>query len=152
MPHLVSRGVLLVLAAFLAATAISGALFVVPGLPMGWIEGGPFADYTLPAVALGIVGALAIVTFVALLIRPEVAGAAAVTTGIAMVAFELVEIGVVGFTLIEDGIGEPVAWLQVVFIAIGLITAGMGAALWSATADDRRRLERTSTHAAPRSL
>lgn len=152
MPHLVSRGVLFVLAAFLAVTAISGALFVVPGLPMDWIEGGPFADYTMPAVALGFVGALAIVTVVALVIRPEVAGAAAVTTGIAMVAFELVEIGVVGFTLIEDGIGEPVAWLQVAFIAIGLITAGMGGALWAATADDRRRRDRTSTHAAPRSL
>lgn len=147
MPHLVSRGVLVVLAAFLAVTTIAGALFVVPGLPPEWLEGGPFADYTLPAVALGFVGVLAIVTLLALILRPDVAGAAAVTTGAAMVAFELVEIAVVGFSLVEYGVGEPVAWLQVVYIAAGLIIAGMGGALWASTSDDRERRARTSRHA-----
>lgn len=144
MPHLVSRGVLFVLAAFMAVTAIAGALFVVPGLPLEWIDGGPFADYTLPAVALGFVGSLALVTVIVLVVRPEVAGVAAVATGAAMVAFELVEIAVVGLSLVEHGPGEPVAWLQVVYIAIGLMTIGMGGALWVSTADDRRRRDRTS--------
>ena len=152
MPHLASRGVLFVLAAFIAVTAIAGALFVVPGLPPEWIDGGPFADYTVPAVTLGFVGVLAVMTMLALVIRPDIAGAAAVTAGAAMVAFELVEIGVVGFSLLEYGVGEPVAWLQVVYVAIGLITTGMGGALWVATADDRRRRDRTSAHAAPHSI
>lgn len=144
MSHLVSRGVLLVLAAFIAVTAIAGALFVVPALPSEWIDGGPFADYTLPAIALGFVGLLAAVAIVALVIRPDIAGAVAVTTGAALVAFELVEIAVVGLSILEYGVGEPVAWLQVVYLAIGLMTVGAGGALWAATADDRQRRQRTS--------
>ncbi|MEX1172476.1 MAG: hypothetical protein WEG56_07675 [Chloroflexota bacterium] len=143
MRHLASRGLLFVLAAFLAVTAIAGAVFVVPGLPLGWLEGGPFPDYTIPAFALGLVGVLAVLTLLALIVRPEVAGIIAVVAGFAMVAFEIVEIAVVGFALAEYGAAEPVAWLQVVYIAIGLATMGIGAALWSVTAEDRRRRSRT---------
>ena len=50
----------------------------------------------------------------------------AVVTGVAMVAFEIVEISVVGFSLVDYGIDEPVAWLQVVYIVVGSLTAGAG--------------------------
>jgi hypothetical protein len=145
MRHLASRGVLLVLTTFLAVTAIAGAIFVVPGLPMEWIEGSVFTDYTIPAIALGVVGALAIVALILTLMRPAWAGPAAVVAGLAMIVFELVEIAVVGFSLAEYGIGEPVAWLQVVYIVIGVLTALGGLGLWLATADDRARLARTGT-------
>lgn len=130
MRHLASRGVLLVLTAFLAVTAIAGAILVVPGLPMEWIEGSIFADYTIPAIALGVVGALAVVALILTIMRPAWAGPSAVAAGVAMIVFELVEIAAVGFSLAEYGIGEPVAWLQVVYIVIGALTALVGAALW----------------------
>ncbi len=144
MRHYASRGLLGVLSAFIAVTAICGALLVVPTLPSDWIAGSVFADYTVPALALGIVGGLAVATFVLLAVRPEFAGAPAVVTGMAMVAFEVVEIWVVGLSLLEYGIDEPVAWLQVVYLAIGALTAGAGVALWRATSDDRERRARTS--------
>ena len=72
---------------------------------------------------------------------------AAMVTGVSMVAFELVEIWVVGFSLVDYGIDEPVAWLQVVYLIVGTLTAGAGFALWRATAGDRERLARTSTAA-----
>jgi hypothetical protein len=136
MRHLASRGVLLVLTAFLAVTAIAGAIVVVPGLPMEWIEGSIFTDYTIPAIALGVVGALAVVALVLTIMHPAWAGPAAVVAGLAMIAFELVEIAVVGFSLAEYGVGEPVAWLQVVYIVIGAMTAIVGAALWRSEMDE----------------
>jgi hypothetical protein len=130
MRHLASRGVLLVLLGFLALTALAGAFLVVPGLPMEWIEGSVFSDYTIPAIALGAVGVLSLTALVLTLVRPALGGPAAIVAGAAMIGFELVEIAVVGFSLAEYGISEPVAWLQVVYIVIGALTAIVGAALW----------------------
>jgi hypothetical protein len=143
MHHYASRGLLAVLSGFIAVTAIAGAIFVVPTLPPEWIEGSVLDSYTIPALALGVVGGLALLTLIALVVRPAVAGLVAVVAGMAMVAFELVEIGIVGFSLIDYGIDEPVAWLQVVYLVVGTLTAGAGYALWRATADDRERLSRT---------
>ena len=39
MRHYASRGLLAVLSAFIAVTAIAGAIFVVPTLPLEWLEG-----------------------------------------------------------------------------------------------------------------
>ena len=145
MRHYASRGLLGVLTAFIAVTAVAGAILVVPTLPLEWLEGSVLDAYTIPALALGFVGGLAIVTLIALIVRPEVAGAPAVMTGMAMVTFEIVEISVVGLSLVEHGLDEPVAWLQIVYIVIGALTAGGGLGLWLATADDRARLARTGT-------
>jgi len=144
MRHYASRGPLAVLSAFIAVTTIAGAIFVVPTLPSEWLEGSVLQDYTIPALALAAVGGLAAVTLVALLVRPAVAGLLAVVTGVAMVTFELVEIAVVGFSLVDYGVDEPVAWLQVVYLVVGALTAGAGLALWRTTAEDRERLARTS--------
>ena len=149
MRHLASRGVLAVLAGFIALTAIVGALFVVPGLPPEWLEGSPLGDYALPAVALGFVGLLALATVAAVVLRPDVAGVIGVVAGLAMIGFELVEIWVVGFSLVDYGPTEPVAWLQVVYLAVGALTAGAGYALWRATAEDRVRRARTRPAAHP---
>jgi hypothetical protein len=145
MRHYASRGLLGVLSAFIAITAVAGALFVVPTLPLEWLEGSVLRDYTIPALALAVVGGLAIVSLIALVVRPDVAGVAAVVTGLAMVTFEVVEISVVGLSIVEYGLGEPVAWLQIVYIVIGVLTAVAGVGLWLATADDRERLARTGT-------
>jgi hypothetical protein len=148
MRHLASRGVLAVLTAFLALTTILGATLVVPTLPREWLEGSVFGDYTIPALALAFVGGLSLVAFGAAVRRPEVAGGVAVAAGLSMVAFEAVEIWVVGFSLVEYGADEPFAWLQIVYIAAGLLTAAVGLWLWQGTADDRARLTRTTAHAA----
>jgi len=145
MRHYASRGLLAVLSAFIAVTTILGAIFVVPDLPREWIAGSVFGDYAVPALALGFVGGLAVVSFVFVIVQPAYAGVLAAITGAAMVTFELVEIWVVGFSLVEYGIGEPVAWLQVVYLAVGTLTAVAGVALWQGTRVDRERLARTGT-------
>jgi len=148
MRHLASRGLLAVLTAFLAITALAGAFFVVPTLPPEWIAGSIFPDYTVPALALGFVGGLSLVAFGAVVLRPDVAGVMAVAVGLAMIAFELVEIAVVGLSLLEYGADEPVAWLQVVYLAIGLLTAAVGLSLAQATAAEQERRGEYAAHVA----
>jgi hypothetical protein len=147
MRHFASRGLLAVLSGFIAITALAGAVFVVPELPKEWIDGSVFADYTIPALGLGLVGGLALVTVLLVVVRPEFAGLLGAITGAAMVTFELVEIWAVGFSLFDYGLDEPFAWLQVVYLAAGALTAAAGVALWMATGADRQRIARTTATA-----
>jgi hypothetical protein len=80
---------------------------VVPTMPRAWLQQGlvaPFTDYTLPALALGILcGDGALLAFVTVLRWPRAGGVVSVVAGILMVGFELVEILVVGFTPVWQG-------------------------------------------------
>jgi hypothetical protein len=89
-----------------------------------------------------------VIAAVAAIVRPEIAGLAAIVAGGLLIVFELVEVWVVGFAIAEYGAGEPVAWLQVVYLVLGLLLVGTGARLWMTTRLDRERRERTRRHPA----
>lgn len=126
---------LIVLNAFVAFTAIYGAIFVVPTIPLEWLKHGPFTDYTVPALALGtLVGGSAAVAAILLPIRPWLGAVATIVAGVMITGFELVEIGVVGFTLVEYDASQFQAWLQVIYLALGALQLLFGYRLW-------RRLE-----------
>jgi hypothetical protein len=124
---------LLILNGFVAISAIAGAIWVVPTMPMEWIKYGPFTDWTIPAIALGAVGALAAVAFVALLVRPWLGALLSILAGVAMVVFELVEIGVVGWTLSDPTLSGFQKSLQLVYLIVGSGQALLGWRLWLST-------------------
>lgn len=129
----IERGVLLALSALVAVTAIPGAIWVVPTIPLEWMKRGPFTDWTIPALALGSVGVLAVLTFLALVLRPWLGAVASVVTGAAMVTFELVEVVVVGWTLSDHGPESFQAWLQLVYLVVGSLQVLVGYAYWRRT-------------------
>jgi len=130
MGHAATRATTILLQGFVAITAILGALFVVPGLPLDWLQRGPMTDYTLPAVALGLVGVSAVVSIVLLAFERPRAPVATMLSGAMMIAFEFVEITVVGLAIVVHGADNPVSWLQVVYIAIGVTVMMLGYRLW----------------------
>lgn len=133
MNHWRTRSAIAILDLILAVTAIFGALTVVPSLPRDWIAGSIFTDYTIPALALGVlVGGSAVVATLAVLFRPTVGAAAAIVSGLMIIGFEVVEIVSVGFSPLTHGAAYPQSWLQVVYIALGFVVAGLGAGLWRA--------------------
>jgi hypothetical protein len=129
------RSALAVLAAFMMVTTIAGALFVVAAMPRSVLHQGLlalFADFTIPALALGIIcGGSALVALVTVIVRPSVGALAAMVAGLFMIAFELVEIVVVGFTPLQTPDQFP-AWLQVIYLGLGGVLAILGARLWKA--------------------
>jgi hypothetical protein len=126
-----SRIALLVLNAFVAVAAIGGAIWVVPTMPLEWMRAGPFEDWTVPAIALGLVGVLSGMAALAVGIRPWLGGLLSIAAGAAMIIFELVEIAVVGWTLSDPRLnGSPQAWLQAVFLVVGAGQLLFGVALW----------------------
>jgi hypothetical protein len=124
---------LLILNGFVAISAIAGAIWVVPTMPMEWIKAGPFTDWTIPAIALGAVGVLAGAALVALLVRPWLGALLSILAGVAMVVFELVEIGVVGWTLSDPTLAGFQKSLQLVYLVIGSAQALLGWLLWRST-------------------
>ena len=130
MGHAATRATLIVLQVFVAFTAIFGAIFVVPTLPLDWIKAGPMTDYTIPALALGICGAAALVALVLLAIAPRLGGAASIVAGLLMIVFEVVEIAVVGLALVVHGAENPQSWLQIVYLVIGAAGMALGYHLW----------------------
>ncbi len=139
--HIGLRTGLIVVAAFTALTAIQGAIFVVPTLPPEWLHKGLlglFSDYTIPALTLGVVcGGSALLALVTVLFRPRLGGLVALVAGIFMIGFELVEIAVVGFTPVLDPT-LPQSWLQVVYLVVGALLAGLGLRLWRVEAESNR--------------
>lgn len=131
--HKPERFALLFLTAFMAITAISGAIFVVPTIPRAWLHQGliaPFADYIIPALALGILcGGAALVAFITVLVRSRLSALVSIVTGVLMIGFELVEILVVGFTPIMEPTLPP-AWLQPFYIVVGVAITLLGLRLW----------------------
>jgi hypothetical protein len=124
---------LLILNGFVAISAIAGAIWVVPTMPMEWIKAGPFTDWTIPALALGAVGLFAAAVVVALLVRPWLGALGSILAGVAMVVFELVEIGVVGWTLSDPSLAGFQKSLQLVYLVVGSAQALLGWRLWLAT-------------------
>lgn len=131
--HLALRMTLAALAAFLAVTAIGGALFAIPTLPKEYLLRGPFTDYTIPALALGLlVGGSALLAAVLVLLRPAAGALIAILSGVMIVLFELVEIAVVGLTAVDQP-AQPVAWLQEFYLALGGVIIALGVILWRRT-------------------
>jgi hypothetical protein len=118
---------------FVAVTAIAGAIWVVPTMPLEWLKFGPFTDWTIPAVALGFVGLVAGVTTILLILRSWAGALASIVAGAAMIVFELVEIGVVGWTLSDPSLAGFQKSLQLVYLIVGTIQAGLGIGLWALT-------------------
>lgn len=130
-----NRATLIVLQSFVAFTTIFGAFVVVPTLPLEWIQRGPMTDYTIPAIALGLVGVSAIVSVVLLVLGSTHAPVVTMISGAMMIAFEFVEIAIVGLSVIVHGADEPVSWLQIFYIAIGVVVMTLAYRLWHQMAD-----------------
>jgi hypothetical protein len=131
-----TRAALLILHAIVALTAIGGAIWVVPTMPVEWIKAGPFEDWTIPAISLGLVGVIAAVAFAAVVMRPWLGSLVSMAAGAAMVVFELVEIAVVGWTLTDPRMGGYFqAWLQPIYLAVGSAQLLLGIRLWTEQRD-----------------
>jgi hypothetical protein len=123
------RGALFVLLAFNGLVAVAGAIFVVPSLPLDMLRWGPFTDFTVPAIGLGLAGALSLLAALGVIATPALGAIAAVFAGLAMAIFEIVEVAVTGIAVFEYP-DAPQAWLQPLFFTIGLFIAALGLELF----------------------
>jgi hypothetical protein len=133
---------------FLGVNAVFGAVAVVPALPPEWLTGTPFPDYSLPALALGAVGAGAVLAAGGLLLREAWGLRLSLAVGAGVAIYEVVETLVVGLDVwlralgltaapgkglpgtSLDGVPAPLGvplplWQQPAYFALGLVMAAL---------------------------
>jgi hypothetical protein len=133
--HEVMRIALVAIAAFIATSAIEGGVAVLGGvvfgykLPLAWLAGTPFSDYTIPGLALAIVlGGSALLAAATIFIHREWAVLVSVAAGLMMVGFLVVEI-----ISIDSKLGNalPTALsIQRFYFVLGLALSGLAGYLW----------------------
>jgi hypothetical protein len=133
--HEVIRIALVVIAAFIATSAIEGGVAVLGGvvfgykLPLSWLAGTPFSDYTIPGLALAIVvGGSALIAAATIFIHREWAVLVSVVAGMVMNGYLLVEIVSIDSKLGND-LPTSLAF-QLFYFVLGLALIGLGGFLW----------------------
>src|SRR2546421_3935602 len=97
MKHKGIRIALVIIEAFIGLGAVAGGIALLrgvfaQGIPVAWLAGTPFSDYTLPGLLLLIVvGGGMLLAAATVLIRREWAVLVSAVAGIFMVGFEVVE-------------------------------------------------------------
>ncbi|HCJ33420.1 MAG TPA: hypothetical protein DHV65_03855 [Ktedonobacter sp.] len=151
MNHKIVRIALVVIETFVGLGAIAGGIALLTGvfaqgIPVAWLQGTPFSDYTVPGLALAIlVGGGMLLAAATVFILREWAVLVSAVAGIFMVGFEVVEAANVDS---KAGNGLPLmAGLQVFYFVLGLAIFGLAAYLWMTEYRDHSLLTRHISHA-----
>ena len=151
MNHKIVRIALVVIETFVGLGAIAGGIALLTGvfaqgIPVAWLQGTPFSDYTVPGLALAIlVGGGMLLAAATVFILREWAVLVSAVAGIFMVGFEVVEAVSVDS---KAGNGLPLmAGLQVFYFVLGLAIFGLAAYLWMTEYRDHSLLTRHISHA-----
>jgi hypothetical protein len=126
------RIALVVLEVFVALGAVAGGLGLLSGaipVPRSALQGSPFVDYTVPALALMVmVGGSMCFAAATILIGREMGVLASAFAGLAMMIFEMVEVAVIdrsgGSALVIAVV------LQSFYFALGLAIFVLSCSLW----------------------
>lgn len=124
MRHFGVRFELAVLLGLVALFDIVYSVFVLTGvvqLSSGLLQGTPFVDFTVPMLLLAIVvGGSSLLAAAMVFIRREWSVFLAAVAGLVMIAWEITEVAMV----------QQFSWLEVFFVAVGLVVIGLASYLW----------------------
>ena len=136
MEHKGRRITLAVIEAITGVGAVGGGIAILAGafnqwLPLEWLQGTPFSDYTIPGLTLlVIIGGGMLLAAATQFIRREWAVLFSAVMGLVMIGFEIVEIAVIN--RFEQAMVPSTIAQQVLFLTVGLMIFVLSASLWMA--------------------
>jgi hypothetical protein len=134
MKHKAIRILLLVVEAIIGLGAIGGGIAILTGvfdqwLPLAWLQGTPFTDFTIPGLTLLIViGGGMLLAAATILIQREWTVMLSAVMGLAMIGFEIVEVATID--RFPDAIIPSTLAQQGLMAVLGLIIFGLASYLW----------------------
>lgn len=134
MKHKAIRILLLVIEAIIGLGAIGGGIAILTGafdqwLPLAWLQGTPFTDFTIPGLTLLIVmGGGMLLAAATILIKREWTLILSAVMGLAMIGFEIVEVATID--RYPDAIIPSTLAQQGLMSLLGLVIFGLASFLW----------------------
>jgi len=123
-----------VVEAFIGLGAIGGGIALLIGafaqwLPVEFLQGTPFRDYTIPGLVLTIVvGGGMLLTAATLFLQREVTVLLSAAMGFIMIGWEIVEVAIID--RYEQAVVPSTVVQKVLFSLLGLVIIGLAAYLW----------------------
>ncbi len=120
--------------AFIGLGAIGGGIALLIGafaqwLPVEFLQGTPFRDYTIPGLVLTIVvGGGMLLTAATLFLQREVTVLLSAAMGFIMIGWEIVEVAIID--RYEQAVVPSTVVQKVLFSLLGLVIIGLAAYLW----------------------
>jgi len=145
------RIALVVIEFFVGLWAVIGGVGLVTGtipflrMPVEYLQGTPFSDYTIPGVLLVIVvGGSFLFAATTILTRREVGVRASALAGLTVIGFEVVEAPIIDryANVLATSVSQ-----QILMAVFGLVCFGLAAYLWSAEYRGHSLLSRFISHA-----
>lgn len=136
MKHTVIRFALVAIEAFIGLSAIFGGVALLTGafnfdqwIPVAWLAGTPFSDYTIPGLLLLIVvGGGMLLAAITVFVKREWAVLLQASMGLVMIGFEVVEVAIID--RYAQAVVPPTIVQQTLLSTLGLLIFGLAAYLW----------------------
>ena len=134
MKHKVIRIMLAVIEAIVGLGAIGGGIAILTGafdqwLPLAWLQGIPFSDYTIPGLILLIViGGGMLVAAATIFTQHEWAVLFSAAMGLVMIGFEIFEVVIID--RYADAVIPSTIAQQALMSGLGLVIFGLASYLW----------------------
>jgi hypothetical protein len=134
MKHKAIRIALVIIEASIGLGAIGGGIAILTGafdqwLPLAWLQGTPFSDYTIPGLILLIViGGGMLLAASTIFIQREWAVLLSAFMGLVMIGFEIFEIAIID--RYADAIIPSTIVQQTLMSGLGLVIFGLASYLW----------------------
>jgi hypothetical protein len=136
MKHKRRRLILVILEAFIGLSAIGGGIAILTNafdfdhwLPIAWLAGTPFSDYTIPGLLLLIViGGGMLLAASTVFIQQEWAGLLSATMGLVMLGFEVFEVAIID-RYAQAVVPSTVAQ-QALMSGLALAVFGLASSIW----------------------
>jgi hypothetical protein len=151
MKHKIVRITLLVIELFVGLWAVIGGVGLVTGaipflrMPVEYLQGTPFADYTIPGLLLLLaVGGSSLLAAATILGGREVGVLASALAGLILVGFEIVEAPIIDRSTQALPTGLP---QQILIAVLGVACFGLAVSLWMREYRGQSMLSRHLGHA-----
>jgi hypothetical protein len=151
MKHKGMRIALVVIEAFIGLGAIGGGIALLIGafaqwLPVAWLQGTPFSDYTIPGLVLTfVIGGGMLLAAATLFSQHDWAVLLQASMGLILIGWEIVEVAIID--RYEQAVVPSTVVQQVLFSGLGLAIFGLAAYLWMTEYRGHSFLTRHASHA-----